>query len=503
MTDIASISSSDARRAARNVSALVFASLISKGALFFWQLWLSTWLGAYEYGIYGAVGGMIAIAGSLASFSMGLIVIRDVALEPRKAGKYWTAMLFWQTALALLAYIAMNGFAVGYSEALRGFAALAGINLFVDLFGNMGHDLLLAREDMLKTSLVEIVHILLRIGLALAALTLGFGLLGVYGAAIISGILRSMTLVYLNFRAGTRPQFPFDRTIGWPLLVNSAPLALSAFLSLAYQHADKLMTTGILGETVTGYLTIAFVINFGVIELFSTTVLVAAYPLLARYYNGGGNSAFGYIIEKLALYMMLIGLPLALSLSIFAEDLVLALFGSVYAPTAGILSLLIWYTAIAMFGNVFSKGMLIQNRQRRLLALRAAGLALNVALNAILLTAWGDARGAAIASIAAELLVVILLLRSFRASGCQWGRLGAGAARLLLIAVPVALIMFFARGWLFVPALLIGISAYLIGILLARVFNDDDWDLIYRLTAAAPGGTMITRYWRRDVDLSW
>ncbi len=503
MTDIASISSSDARRAARNVSALVFASLISKGALFLWQLWLSTWLGAYDYGIYGTVGGMIAIAGSLASFSMGLIVIRDVAREPAKAGKYWTAMLFWQTALALLAYIALNGFAIGYSEALRGFAALAGINLFVDLFGNMGHDLLLAREDMLKTSLVEIVHIFLRIGLALAALTLGFGLLGVYGAAIISGILRSLTLVYLNFRAGTRPQFPFDRAIGRPLLVNSAPLALSAFLSLAYQHADKLMTTGILGETVTGYLTIAFVINFGVIELFSTTVLVAAYPLLARYYDDGGNSTFGFMIEKLALYMLLIGWPLALSLSIFAEDLVSALFGSAYAPTAGILSLLIWYTAITMFGNVFSKGLLIQNRQRRLLALRAAGLALNVALNAILLTAWGDARGAAIASIAAELLVVVLLLRAFRASGCQFRRLGAGAARLLLIAVPVSLIMFVVRDWHFIAALLIGISAYLIGIALARVFNDDDWDLLYRLTAALPGGTVITRYWRRDVELNW
>ena len=461
------------------------------------------WLGAYAYGIYGTVGGMIAIAGSVASFSMGLIVIRDVAREPQKAGKYWTAMIFWQTALALLAYIAMNGFASGYSEILRAFAALAGINLFVDLFGNMGHDLLLAREEMLKTSLVEIVHILLRIGLAVAALSLGYGLLGVYGAAIASGVLRSIALVYLNWRAGTRPQFPFDRAIGLPLLVNSAPLAASAFLSLAYQHADKLMTTGILGETVTGYLTIAFVINFGVIELFSTTVLVAAYPLLSRYFDEGENPFFGFMIEKLALYMVLIGLPLAISLSIFASDIIPTIFGQGYFPAAGILSLLIWYTAITMFGNVFSKAMLIQNRQRQLLAFRAAGLALNVMLNAILLTAWGDPRGAAIASVVAELLVVGLLLRAFRANGFQWHRLSAGARRLLLIAIPVALIMLATREWHFLPALLLGLCAYLLGILIGRVFKDDDWDLIYRLTAALPGGTVITRVWQRDVDLNW
>ena len=113
--------------------------------------------GPSEYGIYGTIGGMMVTAASVASFGMGLIVIRDVAREPQKAGKYWTSMLFAQTVLALLAYVGMNGFAVGYSETLRGLAALAGINLFVDLFGTMGYELLIAREKMVRASLVETV----------------------------------------------------------------------------------------------------------------------------------------------------------------------------------------------------------------------------------------------------------------------------------------------------------------------------------------------------------
>ena len=91
-------------------------------------------------------------AAAVASFGMGLIVIRDVARDPSKAGKYWAAMLYMQTVLALIAYVAMNGVAIGYSDTVRAFVALAGINLFVDLFGNMSHDLLLAREDMVLTS---------------------------------------------------------------------------------------------------------------------------------------------------------------------------------------------------------------------------------------------------------------------------------------------------------------------------------------------------------------
>ena len=503
LSEAKTITGSDAKRAARNISVLMLASIVSKGALYIWQITLSVLLGPTEYGIYGTIGGMMVTAASVASFGLGLIVIRDVAREPEKAGKYWTAMIFTQTILALFAYVGMNGFAIGYSETLRAFAALAGINLFIDLFGNMGYDLLLAQERMAVTSLVEIAHIFLRIGLALLAVSAGWGLLGVYGAAVASGILRSIVLVGLNLRAGVRPQFPFDRAVAKPLIINSAPLALSAFLTLAYNHSDKLLTSGILSETITGYLTAAFVINFGLIELVSVSVLVAAYPLLSRYYDEGRNPFFGFMLEKLALYTVLVGLPMALSISILADKIIVPLLGEAYEPSAGILRLLIWYTAITIFGNVLTKGMLIQNRQRRLLLIRAASLALNITLTAILLLNWGDPRGAVAASIVGEALVVVLLLLSFRALGWQPGRIARRAIRLLPIAVPTALVMLALREQFIALPLLGGLGVYAGGVLLVRVLHSEDWDLVYRLASTLPGAAILLRYWKRDVELSW
>ncbi len=503
MTEQPALTGSDAKRAARNVTALMIASLISKGALFVWQLILAPWLGTFTYGIYGTVGALIAVSGSISSFSMGLIVIRDVAREPQKAGKYWSALMVLQIVLALIAYLAMNGFALGYSETVRAFTAFAGINLFIDLFGNMGYDLLIAREEMLKTSVVEIVHIIIRIGLSILALSLGWGLLGVYVASMVSGLGRTVVFMWLNWQLGVRPQFPFDRSIGIPLLVNSAPLALSAFLSLAYQHADKLMTTGILGEEGTGYLTVAFVINFGVIELFSTTILVAVYPIMSRYYGDGKGAMFGFMVEKLALYMLMISLPMALTISIYSADLTTPLFGLDFAPTAGILSILIWYTMVTMVGNVFSKGMLIQNRQRLLLMFRASGLVLNITLNTILLFGWRDARGAAVASVIAEILVVALMIWNFQAVGWDWGKIAPSMLRLLGIGAGVAVIMFVLRDVNFIVGIVVGLSVYTLGVLLGKVLSDNDWDLLYRLVSTMPGGMLILRYWKRDVDLSW
>lgn len=503
MSGSAGLSGSDAKRAARNVSVLMLASVISKGALYLWQIALSVLLGPSEYGIYGTIGGMMVTAASVASFGMGLIVIRDVAREPRKAGKYWTSMLFAQTLLALIAYVGMNGFAIGYSETLRAFAALAGINLFVDLFGTMGYELLIARESMVKASLVETAHMALRIALAWLALSFGWGLLGIYGAAIASGVLRSVVLVGLNLRDGVRPEFPFDWGTAKPLLINSAPLALSAFLTLAYSHSDKLLTTGILSERVTGYLTAAFVINFGVIELLSVTVLVAAYPLLSRYYDEGSNPFFGFMIEKLALYMTLIALPMALSISILADKIMLPLLGVAYAPSAGILRILIWYTGITIVGNVIIRALLIQNRQRRLLLIRGASLALNITLTAILLLNWRDPRGAVIASIIGEILVLALLLMTFRATGWQPKRVARSAARAAVVALPAALVMLALREQFIALPLLGGLGVYAGGVIVARVLSAEDWDLIYRLTSTMPGAALLARFWKRDVDTSW
>ena len=239
------------------------------------------------------------------------------------------------------------------------------------------------------------------------------------------------------------------------------------------------------------------------IELFSTTILVAVYPLMSRYYGDGKGAMFGFMVEKLALYMLMISLPMALTISIYSADLTTPLFGLDFAPTAGILSILIWYTMVTMVGNVFSKGMLIQNRQRLLLMFRALGLVLNITLNTVLLFGWRDPRGAAVASVIAEILVVALMIWNFQAVGWDWGKIAPSMLRLLGIGAGVAVIMLVLRDVNFIVGIVIGLGIYTIGVLFGKVLSDNDWDLLYRLISTMPGGMLILRYWKRDVDLSW
>jgi O-antigen/teichoic acid export membrane protein len=498
------ITGAEARRAARNAGAIAAASILSRGLQFGWQLILVPGLGPAAYGIYGAVAAFIAVGSSIPNFGMGPIFIRDLARHPEKTGHYLTATLFMQTILGMLAYIGVNlaAGAGGYSQTVQVFVALAGLNLIIDILGNMCNDVLLAQERMVATSVVAILHVVVLITLAWIGLTSGYGLFGVYIGTIIAGIGRSTALWLLVLRGGTQPIWPLDRTIARSLLWNGAPLAMAAFLALAYQQADKLLTNRLIGDAETGYLTAAFVIIFGVVEVLNTTVMTAVFPLLSRSYGDGQNALFGFMVEKLSFLKLVVTLPLALIVSVFAADITLPLFGADFRPTADVLRILIWYALASMVTSTLSYGFTVQNRQRNYLLIRATGLGLNIILLVILLPLLG-VTGAAVASVCAETTVMLILFFRFQATGWDRRTVIPRALRLAFLGVVTAAVMIILGQTHPVLGGTGGLIAFVIGIPLFRILATDDWDLLYRMAAAMPGGEVVLKYWRRDVKLNW
>ncbi len=493
-------SGAEARRAARNAGAIAAARILSSAAQFGWQLILASVLGEIEFGVYGTVGPLYAIGVTVTAFSMSMIVIRDVARRPQAAGRYLSATLFIQTLLALVAYVGINVAAQPYDAAIRAFVGIAGISLFIDMLGNLCYDQLLAQEKMVATSIIDVGQIVLRIGLAWLALAAGFGLLGVYIVTLLTGSARSLVLWRLLRRSGVRPQFPLDRVLARLLLINSAPLALAAFINMTYVKIDQLLTSGLLTLEDTSHLTAALVIISGVVDVLSTTILIAVYPMMARVYRGDGqDSTFRFMVEKLAFFTLLVGLPVGLVFSLFAANIIVPLFGANFSATADILRVLIWYAVVTMVVNVFAQALMVQNRQRRLLIVRVGGLALKLALSLFLLPRVGVI-GTAAATVTAEGLVLLVLAGDFRFD------LRLLLPRLLRLAgvTVIVILAMLALGALHpLLGMVGGALVYAGGILAGRVLAADDWDLLYRLTAAVPGGSLILRRWQRKVELNW
>jgi hypothetical protein len=80
-----------------------------------------------------------------------------------------------------------------------------------------------------------------------------------------------------------------------------------------------------------------------------------------------------------------------------------------------------------------------------------------------------------------------------------WARTVNHLWRLALAALALAGIVLALRGVHPLLAAVIGLPVYAGLVLVSGAFATDDWDLIYRLAIAMPGGAVIARYWRRTL----
>ncbi len=510
MTDVlpAPVDAADSRKVARNAAALAVASIASKGALFLWQLVLTRLLAPSAYGSYITILGMMAIAATLPEFGLGLIVLRDVAQKRAMAGRMLSVTLVVQPLLASVAYggLILAGLLLGYDDVIRGLLPLAGLSLFIDLLGNMVYNQLLAREQMVIPAAVSVVHVFVQIGLVGLALLGGLGLYGLYWATITASALRALIFWITLIRAGVRTEWPLDRVVMWGLLANGLPLAVNSFMGMAYQHVDKLITTAVIGEENTAVLGAAFVLVTGMVELLSTTVLVAVFPMMSRQYGAGQRQAFDFLVEKIAFLTLVMSVPIGVVTTVLASPIVALLFNPDYTRTTDVLAVLIWFGVITMVSNVFAQVLMIQNRQTRLLVIRAGGLVFNVLLAVILLPRLGTP-GAAIASVTAEIVILVILLRQWDAGGRHWRRLAPRLLRLAVASVGMALLMLLLRAvgagssaavqqMLTILAPLAGGMTYLVLVGLFGVIAPDDRGFIRQVLVSMPGGSWVARLWQ-------
>jgi hypothetical protein len=71
--------------------------------------------------------------------------------------------------------------------------------------------------------------------------------------------------------------------------------------------------------------------------------------------------------------------------------------------------------------------------------------------------------------------------------------------RLGLAALGLAGVVLLLRGIHPLLAAVIGLPVYVLLLFGSGAIARDDWDLIYRLATAMPGGAVIGRYWKRQL----
>jgi O-antigen/teichoic acid export membrane protein len=369
----------------------------------------------------------VAVAGGLASLGMNTILVRELATAPQERGEILgTALAMRLTASSLIwlvcVVIAFGWRSHGVSYAvLLPLAALTLIAQSMDVVERQ----LQAGGELRSLAVIRSVAVLgsfgLRVVLILGEASLGaFALAGVCEFALIA-----LGLAWrVSRREGGFRRWRFSTNRGRALLKEGLPLMMAGLAIQMQAYGDQIMMGAFsVGDELGQYAAALRIV--GVCTFLPAIMQTVAAPEIAR----ARRDDQGLYRRRLhGLYRLAMGVSLltAVPLAVAGPMAIVWLFGDAYREAGGLLPLLALRLFLANLGVARGVFLTTEGMARFVLITAVVGAGGNVALNLVLIPAWG-ATGAIVAS---------LLSCSLTTFGLEWmDRRARSNSRLMLAAM--------------------------------------------------------------------
>jgi O-antigen/teichoic acid export membrane protein len=393
---------------ARNIASLLLSRLLNIGIGFFFWVFAARMLGGAAYGRFLYVTALVGIVAVIADFGLDNLVVREVAKDKTQGGKYLGNVLITKFLLSLLVMISVYIFALMKHSPRETSLALT-IWVSSILFSSTKKTLWAysdAFEHIEYRAILSIIVDVFKTGLGLLVLLNGLGvipLIMVCFLAEIVGVIVSFALVTKRFGA---PDWKFDLEFSKSLMSLAYPFVLLGLLSMIYLRIDILMLEWMKGDEASGWYGSAYKI-IEALMFVSESFMISLFPVMSRFYKTSKDSLYR-VYEKSFTYLLILGLPLAMGVSILADRFILLIYKEEYINSIPVLRILIWSLALTFINAPYGRILIVINRQLEWLLVGAINTVLNIALNLILIPRFSYV-GAGVATLITEFTGFMLL----------------------------------------------------------------------------------------------
>ena len=248
-----------------------------------------------------------------------------------------------------------------------------------------------------------------RIALAFA----GYGVVAFAWMLVIEWAAKSCLLAWTARREGAAavPDAPPALGDALALLRESMPLLLAGIAVFAYMRIDQFMIASMLGQSQVGLY--SAVVTLSELPLVVPTLLLrAALPTLTRQSMDDPRRRDRTLLRLMGASVYL-HLAIACVLAALAEPIVLLAYGEAYRGAIDAFRLQVFASPLVALGVLSSAWLVLERRTAHALRRTVLGAVANIALNLLLIPAWGIA-GAAVATLAAQALATWLADAAYR-----------------------------------------------------------------------------------------
>jgi O-antigen/teichoic acid export membrane protein len=371
------------------------------------SVFLLRYLGVVEFGRYATVMSLIAIVSGVTDAGLTAVANRELAVRGRdERSALMRNLIALRLVITPIGVLGAVGFALiaGYGATLVYGTVLAGVGL---LLANTQATMALPLSAELRIGALTAAELLKQSVLVAGIVVLvlgGASLLGFFALQIVAGAaVLAVTPLLLRGTFVWRPAF--DRS-QWRSLVSEAlPIGAGFALNVIYFRTLVIM----MSLLATGRETGLFATSFRIFEIFfglAGVVLPVAMPVLAA---ARSNSArLRYVAQRLTEMGVAVAAFLALVLAILAEPVLELLGGDEYSDAAPVLRVQALALVPVFVGQAWQLSLIAIRKQSALLLANGAAFVVVIGLGLLLIPPY-DAMGAAVAALAAETVLALVL----------------------------------------------------------------------------------------------
>ena len=451
------------QRLAKNSAAPIAGQFANKAVDLVFAVVTLHLLGATDYGQYAVAVVAWLYLKTVSDFGLSILVTREAARSPERSGE----LIGSTTLLRFLVLVALVPVATGYAvgglhlfHLSRPSAVAIGLltlSILPGTYTEAVNSVFNARERMELPAALNVLTNLVRAALGVAALSLGFGVVGLAGVALAATTVSTLAFHVALRHVGVRPVWRLRREQARWLLEVSWPLLLNSLLLNVFFRADEFVIQAARGDHALGVYDAAY-------KFINTLLLVpayftlAAFPILSRYAAGD----HGRLVDSYRLavkFMMIVAWPLTLVTMTIAPVLIDILGGRAYLPdSANALRILIWFLPMSYVNAITQYVLIAVDRQRAVTAAFTLGVVFNLGANLLLVPRYSFYAAAAI-TVATEVVLLIPLVRAVGNALGELHLIGAVARPAMAAAAMGVVVM---AGWRLgpLPAAALGVVAY-------------------------------------------
>lgn len=224
-------------------------------------------------------------------------------------------------------------------------------------------------------------------------------------AAIIS------VLLFFIYKKITGQKLTVSVSLGSSLFSKSKHYIIAGLTAVLYQQTDRVMLKLMVGETQTGFYSAAFTC-IGITAFVFAALIESVRPSILKS-KLSSQQHFENELSFLFSFIIYLTLAQGVALSLLAKPMISVMFGSQYNASVGVLRIAVWYVVFSYSGIVRNIWLLAEEKQRYLVPINLIGALFNVAVNLVLIPAYG-ARGAAMATVFAHFVSEYMICLLFK-----------------------------------------------------------------------------------------